>query len=159
MARIKSTDLQKDRSTKKDQLQKRRDEEARLKGSQPIAQTAPIELCAEGKTLYEEIVSTLPKNFLNNLDVTAVQICADAAAGMRKCQRILNGEGILVESPQGVKQNPALLAYSKYSDLFRRYADDLGLTPASRSKLALMKFKQEEEEADPLLKVLKKKKA
>ena len=60
-----------------------------------------------------------------------------------------------MESPQGVKQNPAILALSKYSELFRKYADDLGLSPTSRAKLALMKTKQVEEEQDPLLKVLK----
>jgi P27 family predicted phage terminase small subunit len=154
LKKTKPTSLQKGQMSK-EKLQKRQETEIRLKGNKSISKTAPPELCEIGQNLYLEIINTLPKGFLNNLDLDTVASCADSAAGMRKCREILNKEGVLVESPQGTKQNPAILALSKYSELFRKYADDIGLSPTSRAKLANLKSKQVEEEQDPLLKVLR----
>lgn len=70
---------------------------------------------------------------------------------MKLSYLIINEQGLIIDN----KQNQAILALAKYSDIFRKYSDDLGLSPASRAKLANMKTQQVEQEADPLLKVLK----
>jgi P27 family predicted phage terminase small subunit len=150
MKKVKPTAVQKGKITK-EKYQQRQKAENSLKGKKPIQKTPPSDLCPQGKKVYKEILESMPKDFLSNLDLNTVTTCADAIANMQKCREMINTEGVVIDS----KQNQALLAYSKYSEIFRKYADDLGLSPASRAKLALIKSEQIEEETDPLLKVLK----
>lgn len=86
---------------------------------------------------------------------------ADAIANMQKCRDIIQKDGLIVEYTNNSgavnkDQNKAILIYQKYSEIFHKFAGELGLSPSARSKLALMLNEEIERESDPLLKILGK---
>jgi P27 family predicted phage terminase small subunit len=160
VSKVKPVDLKTGGITK-DEYKARKSAEDELKGSKRISKTPPNDLCEIGKSIYKEIVNSLPDKFLNNTDGHTVSIVADAVANMQKCRQRINTEGLLVEYTNNagftnVDQNKAILIYQKYSDIYNKFSGELGLTPSARSKLALMLNESKEKEEDPLLKALKR---
>lgn len=158
MSKVKPVSLRTGAMTKDEQF-KRENAEDTLKGKKHIPRTPPSDLCNRGKKAYKEIVESLPTNFLNCTDVNTVCIVADAIANMQKCRDIIKKEGLIVEYTNNSgavnkDQNKAILVYQKYSEIFHKFAGELGLSPSARSKLALILNKEIEKESDPLLKVL-----
>ena len=158
MSKVKPVSLRTGAMTKEERI-KRKNAEDTLKGKKHIPQTPPTDLCSKGKKAYKEIVESLPTDFLNNTDVHTVSIVADAIANMQKCRDIIKKEGLIVEYTNNSgavnkDQNKAILIYQKYSEIFHKFAGELGLSPSARSKLALMLNEEIEKESDPLLRVL-----
>jgi P27 family predicted phage terminase small subunit len=158
VSKVKPVDLKTGGITK-DEYNKRKSAEDKLKGSKQISKTPPKDLCKKGKVIYKEIVNSLPDEFLNNTDIYTVSIVADAVANMQKCREIINEQGLLVEytnnsGATNIDQNKAILVYQKYADIYNKFSGELGLSPSARSKLALILSDSKEKEMDPLLRVL-----
>ncbi|MED4225397.1 phage terminase small subunit P27 family [Neobacillus cucumis] len=158
MSKVKPVSLRTGAMTKEEEAN-RKIAENTLKGNKQIPQTPPTDLCSKGKKVYKEIIESVPKDFLNNTDIHTVSIVADAIANMQKCREILKKEGLIVEYTNNSgavnkDQNKAILIYQKYSEIFHKFAGELGLSPSARSKLALMLNEEIAKESDPLLRVL-----
>ncbi|WP_456272642.1 phage terminase small subunit P27 family [Bacillus sp. AK031] len=158
MSKVKPVSLRTGAMTKEERSKRVLAEEA-LKGKNQISRTPPADLCSIGKMVYLEIIESMPANFLNNTDIHTVSIVADAIANIKKCREIIKKEGLIVEYTNNSgavnkDQNKAILIYQKYSEIFNKFAGELGLSPGARSKLALMLNKEIEKESDPLLKIL-----
>ncbi len=142
----------------KEEYTKRKSMEDKMKGNKNISLTPPDYLDNRAKQIYINIVTSLPKEFLNNTDEYVISIVADSVAKMQECQEIIRKEGLLVEytntaGATNVDQNKAVLIYQKYCDVFKKYVGEIGLSPSARSKLAQMSIQSEKKE-DPLLKAL-----
>lgn len=158
MSKVKPVSLRTGAMTKDERINRKNAEDS-LKGKKHISQTPPTDLCNKGKKAYKEIVESLPTDFLNNTDVHTVSIVADAIANMQKCRDIIKKEGLIVDYTNNSgavnkDQNKAILVYQKYSEIFHKFAGELGLSPSARSKLAIMLNEEVEKESDPLLKIL-----
>jgi P27 family predicted phage terminase small subunit len=158
MTKTKPVSIQSNRMSKAD-LKARMEHEDQLKGKTPIPIQPPSSLCPRGQELYLEILESLPPHFLCNLDVHNLTIICDSLANMEKCREIINREGLIIESPQGKKSNPATVTLAKYSEIYKKYSDSIGIfSPTGRANLALQKHQKIEDQEDPLLKVLSKRK-
>lgn len=158
MSRTKPVELKKGTITK-EEYKKRKQAEENLKGDNSISKNPPTYLCNNGKKIYKNIVESLPNNFLNNTDEYVVAIVADSLAKMQECQKILKKEGLLVEytnsaGATNIDQNKAILIYQKYNEIFKKYIGEIGLSPSARGKLAMLSLEEQQEQGDPLLKVL-----
>ena len=63
--------------------------------------------------------------------------CA-AFSQVQQCQRLLNEEGLVVEGKLGAKGHPAAQIQHRAQSQMRQYAAELGLTPVSRSRAAVV---------------------
>ena len=158
MSRTKPVALKKG-TISKDEYNKRLKAEETLKGDNSISNKPPSYLCANGKKIYKNIVESLPDNFLNNTDEYVVAIVSDSLAKMQESQKLIKRDGLLVEytnssGATNTDQNKAILIYQKYNDIFKKYIGEIGLSPQSRSKLAMISLKDDKEQQDPLLKLL-----
>ncbi|WP_346889181.1 phage terminase small subunit P27 family [Clostridium sp. UBA1056] len=139
----------------KDEEQRRIEQENKLKGTSTIKEEPPAHLDARGRKYYRAIVRNMPDGVLCGTDVFTVTIVAEALGRMEQCSEILNVEGILVEytnksGATNIDSHKAVGIYQKYSQIFNTFASKLGLSPADRSKLALLA--NTEDDANELLK-------
>lgn len=146
-------------SITKEIFEKRQNVENKLKGVNILSKTPPSHLCKQGKKIYKNIVSSMPKDIFNNTDEYVVSIVADSLARMQECQEIINREGLIVEYTNSAgatnyDQNKAVLIYQKYCEIFKKYIGEIGLSPSARSKLAIINMEQSQQDQDPLLKIL-----
>ena len=158
MSKAKPVELKKGNLTK-DVYEKRKANEDKLKGDKAISNRPPSYLCSRGKKIYENIVASLPEDFLNNTDEYVVAIVADSLAKMQECQKIIKKEGLLVEytntaGATNIDQNKAVLVYQKYCEIFKKYVGEIGLSPSARSKMALIINENDENKQNPLLQIL-----
>lgn len=158
MSRTKPVALKKG-TISKEEYNKRLKAEEILKGGNSISNKPPSYLCTNGKEIYKNIVESLPANFLNNTDEYVVAIVSDSLAKMQESQELIKRDGLLVEytnsaGATNTDQNKAILIYQKYNDIFKKYISEIGLSPQSRSKLAMISLKDDKEQQDPLLKLL-----
>lgn len=159
MSKAKPVELKKGAITK-DEYQARKSAEEKLKGKKRIPKTPPKYLDERAKKIYKNIITSLPEDFLNNTDEYVVAIIADSLSKMQECQEIIKREGLLVEytntaGATNIDQNKAVLIYQKYCDIFKKYIGEIGLSPSTRSKMALIMKETEQQQEDPLLKVLR----
>ena len=108
-----------------------------------IRDYTPLTLSERGREIYDQIVDTLPDDLLSLTDGYTIEIVADSIDMMHDCRELIQRQGIIVKytNTRGVsnaEQNKAILAYQKYSDIFKKHVTELGLTPSARAKIASM---------------------
>ncbi|WP_088227364.1 phage terminase small subunit P27 family [Desulfosporosinus sp. FKB] len=86
----------------------------------------------------------LELDLLTNVDVGALAICCDAYSKFLKAYQEIDKHGMLVTytnkgGNKNVVPNPYVAIANKYSDIYKRYCADFGLTPFARLKLATPK--------------------
>ena len=162
MARLKKpASLKQGKSESKAQLQERAEIEDRLKGNTDLFKDVPEHLDELAQQYYLFIVTELEiSDVLSNLDIPLLEQTADCLSKIRQADKIINEDGIMInqEDRYGtvqIKEHPAVGTKQKYLNQFRAMSQQLGLSPSSRAQLAGMKIDQQEEEQDPLLKLLK----
>ena len=79
---------------------------------------------------------------------------------MEQADQFIRDEGLLYykydkEGNQEPKEHPAVGIKQKYLTQFRALSTQLGLSPSSRASLAEMNMQKEEDEEDPVLKVIR----
>lgn len=151
MANIKPAELRTGK-TGKEEIAKRKQAEAAIRGSSPISRTPGGELSDGGKRIYREVIKLLPDGFLSGADKYAVEAVADALARMQECRSVLNDGGMFDE---GGAELDAVKTYERYSKIFDKQSSKLGLSPKDRAALAVLNINAEEEKNDPLLQVLR----
>lgn len=134
----------------KQERKEREEAEAKINGNvkKDKIDKAPKSLSKEGKKIYKELLGNLEESGidLNNLDMNLLESTAQAIDTMRKCQIILN-EDILNKQANNV--------YFKAFNVFKQGMSELGLSPSSRAKLAMVQAQNKSEEDDILLKILR----
>jgi len=135
----------------KEDIQKREEAESKLKGDTVIDITPPSNLSTYGKKIYKNIIEILPDGFLNGGDIYVVTIIADALDNMKICQKEIKKSGLFING----KENPAVLTYKKYVDIFNTYSTKIGLSPRDRASLSVLNINAENEKNDEVLKALR----
>ena len=136
----------------KEQRQARQEAEDKLKsGSDAIM--PPDYLNENQKIIFTNIVTELKNTgLLTNLDNYILAICAVAVDRLQAIETLIN------EDIKNLKNREVLSAKDKYSkELFRCFTE-LSLSPAARAKLGCINVQTKQNEADPLLQLLKKNK-
>ena len=107
----------------------------------------------KAKQEWRRIITELKKlELVTNIDVAALAICCDAYSKYVKATGDINKVGLLISytnkgGNKNVLQNPLINIATKYSEIYKKYCNEFGLTPSSRIKLTINK---EYEKEDPL---------
>jgi P27 family predicted phage terminase small subunit len=100
---------------------------------------APSWLPDEGKAEWRRVLPLLmARSILSRADLSTLAAYCAAFGQVQQCQRILNDEGLVVEAKQGPKGHPAAIIQHRAQSQMRQYAAELGLTPVSRSRAAVV---------------------
>lgn len=157
----KPASLKKGKSESKQHLEAREEVEQSLKGSSDLVFSVPDQLDELGEAYYRFLVEELrDANILSNLDIPILTQTADALSKMEQADQFIRDEGLLYykydkEGNQEPKEHPAVGIKQKYLTQFRALSTQLGLSPSSRASLAEMNMQKEEDEEDPVLKVIR----
>lgn len=142
-------------------MEAREEVEQSLKGSSDLVFSVPDQLDELGEAYYRFLVEELrDANILSNLDIPILTQTADALSKMEQADQFIRDEGLLYykydkEGNQEPKEHPAVGIKQKYLTQFRALSTQLGLSPSSRASLAEMNMQKEEDEEDPVLKVIR----
>lgn len=102
-------------------------------------------------TEWNRIIKELKRlELVSNIDVAALAICCDAYSKYVKATMDINKTGLLMQytnkgGNKNVVYNPLITIATKYSDIYKKYCAEFGLTPAARIKLATNKEEPKEE--------------
>lgn len=154
--------IKKGHNESKSEIQRRAEDEEKLKGSndkvsEPPAFIANWDLAVNYyKNIYELLKET---DILSNLDRMGVGTLAECLAHMELTNRIIleEGEMVVVDTKSGTltKENPAIGTHVKFMDRFMKLSNQYGLSPSARATLSAMTLEQRESENDELAKILK----
>ena len=129
----------------KDEIAARKKAEEQMKGEDGKVYEVPSDLPEPVKVIYKTLVEDLRKiNILNDLDVELLSTTSHAIYEMRKARDILAREGSVIityDSDGNVSKamkHPAVQVVKDFQAIFNQGCVHLGLSPSSRSKLAIM---------------------
>ncbi|MDB8790878.1 phage terminase small subunit P27 family [Romboutsia sp. 1001216sp1] len=146
----------------KEEIQQRKENEERLKGSNDRVHIAPRWLCKDGMKEYRKLVKDLDSSgILTNVDIPVVAIIADAYAKMSQANSVLKEEGMFIKKTsdrgaENIVEHPAMKVYRQYNTIYKQYLAEVGLSPSSRAKLSVINTNAEDDRNDPLLAILNK---
>ncbi|WP_067924856.1 phage terminase small subunit P27 family [Alicyclobacillus shizuokensis] len=133
----------------KSEIEARRSAEQRLKPRadriRPPAWLSPV-----AKREFKRIVKEMDGlDVLTNVDVDALALYCDAYAAYVECTRIIEDEGLMVEYTNKAAEtnkvpHPLLTKKKQLAEQMKALATEMGLTPASRTKLAMSKEEPKE---------------
>lgn len=134
----------------KEEIETRQEQENKLKGNNDKVYEPPKYLPREVKDIYKNIAEELREaDILSNLDIELLSTTAYAIFRMRDARKHLDKNGSVVVSSTGnVAKSPYVQVEKDYQGIFHTGCLQLGLSPSSRAKLALMAAEKEEEEDD-----------
>jgi P27 family predicted phage terminase small subunit len=144
----KSVKIQADGYSKERKEAKLKAEEM-LRGSGHVLKPSP-HLDTSQKKIFQKIVDELKASeLLGNLDVYILDTCAIAIDRLQEIELLINNDinNLVNKSLMGAKD--------KYTKDFFKCCQELCLSPQSRAKIGNINIQQQEEESDPLLKILK----
>lgn len=122
--------------------------EEKLKGGADKI-TPPKYLSKGQKKIFKNIVEELEASgILGNLDIYILSTCSIALDRMQEIEKTIN------ENPSLIRDKDLRLANDKYTKDFFRCCNELSLSPQSRAKIGNLSLQKQQEEQDPLLKVL-----
>lgn len=134
----------------KEEIEIRQEQEKRLKGNNDKVYEPPKYLPREVKDIYMNIVEELREaDILSNLDIELLSTTAYAIFRMRDARKHLDKYGSVVTGSSGnLSKSPYVQVEKDYQGIFHTGCLQLGLSPSSRAKLALMAAEKEEDEDD-----------
>ncbi|HAZ36347.1 MAG TPA: phage terminase small subunit P27 family [Clostridiaceae bacterium] len=140
----------------KQEIEERKQAEQKLKGNDDLVYKIPQCLSKEEKKIYKFLINELQASgILCNLDITILEITANAIASMRECTKLINKYGVVITKENGdMIKNPACTAYKDYNAIFNKCCIEIGLSPSARTKLANINVQAQEQKDDPVLKIL-----
>jgi P27 family predicted phage terminase small subunit len=109
---------------------------AELKSTGPLGEP-PADFEPDQRTAWDEIVGSLPDGLLTISDRLIVEVCVDQLVTYRRSRAIALRTGVIFKDKDNVvRRNPAVLVMQRQSELMGRLLSEIGLTPASRARLA-----------------------
>lgn len=127
----------------------RKEAEEKLKGDGKAIKPSN-RLNTNQKRIFNYIVSELEaSNILGNLDIYILESGAIAIDRLQNIEKAINENFDMIYSKE------LMSAKDKYTKDFFKCMNELSLSPQSRAKFGILTANKQEEESDPLLKVLK----
>lgn len=121
----------------KKEVMERQEAEASLR-PKADAIRPPRWLSKAARKEWRRIVKVLDGlGILTNADVDTLAVYCDAVVRYAEASKIIETEGMVVQTERGSKQHPAVLAQQKYAGIMARCAAQLGLEPSARAALAV----------------------
>jgi P27 family predicted phage terminase small subunit len=151
MANVKPVELQTGHVSN-EEIKARKETEKKLKGSKNIRTKPPNDLSENGKKLYKEIISLLPKGFLSGGDTYTLRIVAESLDCMQTSTKRIHDDGLFTDDG---KESEASKAYERYSKIYDKFSAKIGLSPKDRAALAAIIVSDKENQDDAVLKALK----
>lgn len=103
----------------------------------------------KAKKEWKRVVPELKKmDIVGRLDIANLVGYCNAYSKYCEVTRSLRGQPLTILAPTGEKENPLINVQIKYAEMFRKFADQCGLTINSRLKWAATKQKKQEEEIE-----------
>lgn len=129
----------------KEEIQKRRETEQKLKGASDKI-SPPDHLSLSQRKIFNYIVGELEASgILGNLDIYILATCSIAIDRLQAIEKAIN------EDFNMIFDKTLLSAKDKYTkDLFR-CTNELSLSPQARAKIGNINFEKEKQKTDPLL--------
>jgi len=128
----------------------RKEAEERLKGKDDIVYTPPKSMVKEEKETYTFITNELyASKILSNLDVTLLEQTVECIVKMKQIKKEMKNYTML--QARGFTG-----MYKEYFNMYLKCCAELGLSPASRAKIANANISDSKKKSDPLLKALGK---
>lgn len=129
----------------KDEIAARKKSEEQMKGESSKVYDVPADLPEPIKVIYKTLVEDLRKiNILNDLDIELLSVTSHAIYEMKKAREMLVREGSVItiydDEGNAIKamKHPAVQVVKDFQAIFNQGCINLGLSPSSRSKLAIM---------------------
>ena len=134
----------------KEEIRNRQEQEQQLRGQTDKLKPSS-HLNARQKKIFNYIVDQLEAaNILGNLDIYIMDQTAIAIERLQQIEKQIN------DNINCLLDKNLMSAKDKYTKEFFRCCNELSLSPQSRAKLGNVKIEKEKEQADPLLKALKR---
>lgn len=144
----------------KKQLKERHEVEQSLKGGNDLVYATPTHLDPMAKMYYEFLVDELkPTEILANLDIPLLEQTADCLSKIRQCEQMIDSLGLFYEEQDRyghtkVVENVAVKTKMNLLTKYVQFSNLLGLSPSSRAEIASKKIEAQQNQEDPLLKIL-----
>ena len=137
------------RHNTKEEIERRKDTEEKLKGLADKVEEPPEYLTDTQKAIYKFIIEELKASkILSNLDI---YLLATASISIDRLQYI---ENIINKKPSAIMNKDLMSAKDKYNKDFFRCCNELSLSPQSRAKFGSLSLQAKEDSEDLLLKAL-----
>jgi P27 family predicted phage terminase small subunit len=109
--------------------------------------TAPAHLDAEARVKWDELVAELyPVGLLTTIDVDALTFYCVLHSRWKKAERIVREKGEVIKTVNGnIIQNPYLSIANRALGQMAKIAAEFGMTPSSRTRIAVKPPDQESE--------------
>ena len=152
----------------KEEKENREEQEKKLKGNNDKVYKVPKGTNRKVAKIYKDLVKELAAaDILNNLDIELIMTTSYAIFRMREAREVIDELGTTVIVYEDVKdsegnvkkivsqiyKNPAVQVEKDYQAIFHQGCLQLGLSPSSRAKLAIMNIdatSKEESDEDKL---------
>jgi len=144
-----------------EEKQNRTEAEEALKGNDDLVYIVPSELKTKPeKELYTFLVTELKNTgILQNLDREILIQCVDSIIKMRDANKAIKKYGMVnVKADGTLSKNPACSIYKDYQTIYYQCLLQLGLSPSSRAKLALINVNTQADKDDPVKQLQKRNK-
>lgn len=144
----------------KKQLKERHEVEQSLKGGTDLVYVTPTHLDPLAKMYYEFLVDELkPTEILANLDIPLLEQTADCLSKIRQCEQMIDKLGLFYEEQDRyghtkVVENVAVKTKMNLLTKYVQFSNLLGLSPSARAEIASKKIEAQQNQEDPLLKIL-----
>ena len=137
------------RHNSKEEIEKRKETESRLKGLADKIEFPPDYLTEDQKKIYIDIFKELEASqILSNLDVYILTSCSIAIDRLQYIEKIIS------KNPKAIMNKELMSAKDKYNKEFYRCCNELSLSPQSRAKFGSLSLKAKDESEDEVLKAL-----
>ena len=106
-----------------------------IDGSKADRKQPPSWMARDAKAEWRRVMPILRKRrILTEADLGSLENYCVAIGQVRECDRILQGEGLVVSTDKGPRKHPAVAIQSDAMTRARLLAAELGLTPVCRSR-------------------------
>jgi P27 family predicted phage terminase small subunit len=104
-------------------------------GNMQAVPPPPSWLSRAAKAEWRKVATILTeRGHLTDADLGTLAAYADAVGQLAESTTIINREGMVVETPNGLRKHPAISIQINARNQVRQLAAELGLTPVSRSR-------------------------
>jgi P27 family predicted phage terminase small subunit len=100
---------------------------------------APEHFSSEQVQLWDQIIAEAPKGLLRTLDLGVLETYVVAYVLYREALKKMGASGQVIKTPNGYPQvSPYMANLNKQAVIMLRAAAEMGFTPASRSRVAVI---------------------
>ena len=145
----------------KEELEKRAEDEKRLKGDSDLLEQAPRLLDNDhlAKQYYFEVLGFVDEEVYGNIDRYGLGMVAMLLANIERTHsKLLNADGSVsylneIETKSGsvYKANPLITIQRNYMQEFNKMASQYGLSPSARAQLSSLTLENREKANDDVL--------